>query len=74
MKKTFLTLVALVALSLPAFAGKVKYDADATPAAIAADKAAKAAVKEDIVPCALIDTKTGKCVLLLVLDAGGGTE
>jgi hypothetical protein len=72
--KKILFALALVAFSAPALAGKVKYDADATPAAIAADKAAKAAVKEDVVPCAMIDTKTGKCIQLLVLDAGGGTE
>ncbi|MEH2517477.1 hypothetical protein V1279_003050 [Bradyrhizobium sp. AZCC 1610] len=73
MKKILVSVLALVALSVPAVAGKVKYDADATPAAIAADKAAKkAAVKEGVVPCAMIDTKTGKCVTLLVLDAGGG--
>jgi hypothetical protein len=74
MKKTIIALAALAAFIAPAFAGETKYPADTPPAAIAADKAVKAAIdgKEGVVFCALIDTKTGDCRQLLVLDAGGG--
>jgi hypothetical protein len=74
MKKLFLALATLAAFAAPAFAGKIKYPADASPAAIAADKAVKKEIegKPGVIFCALIDTKTGECRQLLVLDAGGG--
>lgn len=72
--KKFLLALAAILFAAPAFGGDAKYPADASPASIAIDKAVKAEIagNEGVVFCALIDTKTGKCVVLQVLEAGGG--
>lgn len=75
MKKFLLVAATLAAFATPAFADRyvngIGYPDDATDAAIAADQAAKAAVRGSVVDCALIDTATGQCVLLLSPYAGG---
>jgi hypothetical protein len=74
MKKLFLIAAAVAAFSAPALATGTKYPPGTSKQAIAIDQAVKAEIagKPDVVFCALIDTKTGACRQLLVLDAGGG--
>lgn len=76
--KKFGLVAVLAILASPALAGAVKYPAGASAAAIAANEQVRAEIagKPGIVHCALIDTrdKNGKCLVLSVLDAGGGGD
>jgi hypothetical protein len=58
----------------PDYVGPVKYPAGTSLAAIADNERVRASIvgTPGIVPCYLIDTRTGQCRQLLVLDAGGG--
>ena len=71
-------LVMVIALTLASTAhatGPIKYPADATPTAIAADQAVKASIagKPGLEYCLLIDVRDprARCVQLINLDAGG---
>jgi hypothetical protein len=74
--KVFVVLAALAAFVGSAVAGEVKYPAGSPASAIAVDKAVKAEIagKPGVEFCQTIDTRTGKCLVLLVLDAGGGGD
>lgn len=78
MKKILLALAATTMLSTLAVAGVPSADYSkvkgATPAAIAVNESVRQATyfMPPPIPCAEINTKTGLCRSLLVLDAGDG--